>query len=292
MNLIGNLVYKNIQHNIMNKDDLMKKKVSLTNIVQTIKTGKLKIVKTDIRPHDFCIFSDNRLLVADYKDKYLATFDQDFNLIEKIDKINNQTFEPFAISISKSDNFYVLDWERHCLIMTDLNFKFIKSVGSKGSSMDRFCYPFSVVCKDNNLFISDSDNKRVKLYTQDLELVKIYDLDYMPYSMKISDQRMCIISTKEIFLYDLDEFVIIKRTKTEIYRISDINSLIYGFELMKKRLIIYDFQGSLLEEIKIDHFKELITSSKDFALLYFNGKLLIIFKDETVIGCIPIDCKN
>ena len=276
----------------MNKNDLMKKKVSLTNVVQTIKTGKMKLVKTNIKPHDLCIISDNRLLVADYEGGYLATFDQDFNLIHKIDKINNQTFKPYAISISKSDNCYVLDWERHCIIMTDLNFKFIKTVGSEGSSIDRFWYPYSVVFKEKNLYISDSDNNRVKLYTQDLELVKIYDLDYMPYSMKISDQRVCIISEKEIFLYNLDEFILINRLETKIHRISEINLLIYGFDLMKKRLIIYDFQGSLLEEINIDHFKELIASSRDCALLYFNGNILITFREKAVIGCIPIDCKN
>ena len=60
--------------------------------------------------------------------------------------------------------------------MTNLNFKFIKTVGSKGPIMDRFWYPYSVVFKEKNLYISDSDNKRVKLYTQDLELVKIYTL--------------------------------------------------------------------------------------------------------------------
>ena len=283
--------YTNKQHNISNIHDLIKDNLSPAGVIETIQTDVFKIAKIITRAHDLCILSDNRLIIAGFEDEHLAIYDQGLNLIEKIDKINNQAFKPYAITLN-NNICYILDWEKHCIIMTDFNFKFIKSIGSKGSTIDKFCYPYSIAIKDKTIYVSDNDNKRIKLFTPDLELIKAYSLDYMPCLMKISNERICIISEKDLFIYDLNQFNLIRKLEMKIHRISELNSFIYGFDLMKKRLIIVDFDGNLCEEIKIDHFKEYITGAKDCALLFFNGNLLITFREKAVIGVFDFNSKK
>jgi hypothetical protein len=287
MNLIGELTYTNKQHNISNINDLIKNNSSPSGIIETIQTDAFKAVKIKTRAHDLCILSDNLLLVAGFEDEHLAIYDQDFNMIEKIDKINNQTFKPYAIIIN-DNNCYILDWEKHCILMTDLNFKFIKSNGSKGSTIDKFCYPYSIAIKNDILYVSDNDNKRIKLYTTDLQFIQSFSLDYMPCLIKISNNKICVISEKEIFIYGLNQFNLVKKLEMKIHRISELSSFIYGFDLMKKRLIIIDFDGNLVEEIKIDRFKEYITGAKDCALILFKARLLMAFREKGIIGCFDI----
>jgi hypothetical protein len=64
-------------------------------------------------------------------------------LIKRIDKINREIFQPSTILANFDEKqFYICDNLNHRILITDLDFNFIKSVGSKGSEMLQFDGPY------------------------------------------------------------------------------------------------------------------------------------------------------
>ena len=70
---------------------------------------------------------------------------------------------PSGIAIS-NDQIFITDSVRHCVVVLDLQGKFVREFGSRGTGPGQFNFP-SHICCDNqgNLLITDSMNSRVQI---------------------------------------------------------------------------------------------------------------------------------
>jgi hypothetical protein len=61
----------------------------------------------------------------------LTIYDEEFNLIKTIEKISNEVFWPFAAILNDRNQIYIIDFESDRIILADLDFRKIKTVGKK-----------------------------------------------------------------------------------------------------------------------------------------------------------------
>ena len=99
---------------------------------------------------------DDQIICANLSRKCLFIYDKDLNYVKKIDRISGLLFKPRAIRINLKDKFiYIFD--ENCMIwMTDLNYKFIKSVGSRGTEDNQFLRPKDICYTNECLYAIDS----------------------------------------------------------------------------------------------------------------------------------------
>ena len=77
-------------------------------------------------------------------------------MIQRLIKINGESFsfiEEFAINQEKGE-LYILDYIYNRIIVTDLEFNFIKYFGSPGDKNNQFNYPRGICFKNENLYVS------------------------------------------------------------------------------------------------------------------------------------------
>ncbi len=282
--LIGELVYQNIQNKIKTIIDLRLRISSSPAIIKAIESNDYDTIKLESRPHDICVLPNNHLLTINFDDMNLTIYDEKFNLVKRIDTINNEIIKPYAVIINDHDQCYVLDWKKHCVLMTDIDFNFIKSVGSQGSNIDQFQYPISGYYKNSKLYVADSDNQRIKIFKSDLTFVYDIQLDYMPYFIKMSDTTICITSAFSLLFYDSNDFKLIENYDDQNDRISEIHSLFYSFNFKTRKINCFDWNGDFIKEIKLNHLNHFISGSRDCVLLCFNENLLMTFRDESLLA--------
>jgi outer membrane protein assembly factor BamB len=77
----------------------------------------------------------------------------------------------------------------------DKNGRFIKDVGTRGTGPDQFNTPHSIqVDAAGNVYVADRNNGRIKVYSNDLELLSVYDNVGRPWTL-------CITRGEHPYLY-------------------------------------------------------------------------------------------
>jgi hypothetical protein len=99
-------------------------------------------------PNDLCLLPNNMIALSNSTQKNICVHDEDFNLIKLINKIDNDTFHPLRLETNNENLIYITEFSKCQVIMTDLNFNKIKSVGSMGSNFDQFNYPNGIALLD------------------------------------------------------------------------------------------------------------------------------------------------
>jgi hypothetical protein len=59
--------------------------------------GKTEIVELDVTPWDILALSNNQIISSNRSSKCITIYDQNFNLIQKVSKINGEDFESAGI---------------------------------------------------------------------------------------------------------------------------------------------------------------------------------------------------
>ena len=230
-------------------------------------------------PNDLRLFPNNMLALSNSSQKNITILDENLDLIRTINKIDNELFHPLRIETNNLNIAYITEFSRCQVIMTDLNFNKIKSVGSRGSNNDQFNYPNGVVLFYNKLFVTDTENKRVHVLSQDLDFEKIHSLEYKPWIIKISDEKTISISRFDkpgLYFYDFDSFQYIKHYDDHGFgRLSEISSFFCEFCKQSPKLYFYDKKGNLLNIIEMKIFGDNIASHADGILVYHNKHLII-----------------
>ena len=191
-------------------------------------------------------------------------------------------FEPRGITINDKNEIYITDRLKHQIILTDLEFKPIKTLGSIGSNTDQFIEPFGIRFKNYQVFVCDLGNKRIHIFDEKLEnIMNTIQLDMYPLRIEISDKFFCI-SGKTNFNNMYDSFGFYSRDthelcspKTETFgRINKINENFYIFDFNSKKFACHEKNGNFIENIDIYNLNEFIDENVVEGLLFiFNHNL-------------------
>ena len=153
------------------------------------KTGNIYIA--DIDNHRVQVFSCN----GDYL----------FMFSEKMNK-------PVGICISQN-KLFVTQFTGHCINMYELEGKLIKSVGSEGSGEAQFKYPrgLDISDRNNNIYVCDSNNQRIKILTEKLKYHSMLGIDLLnhPRDVKVTRDRVLVLDDSDpcMFVFNSDHFL-------------------------------------------------------------------------------------
>ena len=249
------------------------------HIREMLKTLTIEEIKINTDPNDMVLLPNRTLALANSTQKHITVFNSNLDLIKTIKQIGNNNFHPLRIATGADDNIYITEYSRCEVIMTDINFKMIKHVGCKGSKDEEFNYPNGIAFFCNNVYVCDSENKRIQILSSNLDFISKIELDYQPWIIKISPNKVACISQfnapAAVYFYNFDNFEIIhKYTDHGFGRVSEIGS--YFLESCNKNssIYFYDKNGGLLERISIERFSSFFESTADGILVYFNQQLL------------------
>jgi hypothetical protein len=265
-------MYKNQQKQFSSIEDFYDTKIYQTSfkIKNAIENEiDFKSIEINKSPFDVCQLPDKKILCADCDGKRLILYDKNFKLIKTIKKINRIAIQPTSIAINQENQVYISDVANHRIIMTDLNFYLIKSVGFRGDSIDGFCCPFSICYKNHNLYICDTFNHRIQIYSYDLKFIESIKLSIQPFSIQVSDSIICINCK---YFYNVNTLALDHEHENYFNKVSEINSCFYSYDCILGRIYCFNQKGSLSWVIDKPEFKNLIPNGKFFIF----GRFLIL----------------
>ena len=199
-------------------------------------------------------------------------------MIKRLDRINGEKFQPATILANLDEKqFYICDLLNYRILITDLDFNFIKSVGSKGSEMHQFNAPYDICFSSSKFFICDYDNRRIQVYSKDFEIVTSFKVEYIPWKIKSTNSTFCVMadSPSGIYFYNSNDYHLIRYYDRLICRLSQINSMFYEFNHKTQTVSCYDENANLTEQITLKGLDKFLTGMWDGAFIYHNGELFI-----------------
>ena len=123
-----------------------------------------------VYPYGVAVNSAEEVLVTERKK--IAVFDKKGKKLRDI-KMPTDDVDLNGIAIDEDDNIYVTDSGRYCLVKLNKAGKVLKTVGARGSDDGEFNYPRGVAVIGDRVFVCDSDNHRLQVFTKErLEFVK------------------------------------------------------------------------------------------------------------------------
>jgi hypothetical protein len=270
---------------LLGKIYLDKKYKSIT-VEDLLKNGEKHVFDLDSKPCDICLKEDE-IIISQWDDKCLKIYDKDLNFIKIVDRINGEEFDPSAILANFDEKqFYICDNLNHRILITDLDFNFIKSVGSQGSENCQFDDPCDICFSNSKFYICDYFNKRIQVYSKDFDFVTSFKVEYGPWNIKSTNSTICVAASYPdgIYFYNSNDFHLIRNYNHLEGRISQINSMFYEFNHKTQTVSCYDENANLKEEITLKGFDKFLTNEDDGALIYHNGALFIqSWSDEKII---------
>jgi len=244
----------------------------------------MKIYDLDFAPRDICSKED-QIIISSWDDpNCIQIHDKDLNLIKKVDRINGEEFYPSAILVNLDEKqFYICDSPNHRILITDLDYNFIKSVGSKGSEMHQFNAPYDICFSGSKFYICDFDNKRIQVYSKDFNFVTSFEVEYFPMKIKSTNSTICIVGfyPEGINFYNSNDFHLIRNYNHYLGRISQINSMFYEFNHKTQTVSCFDENANLKEQITLKGLDKFLKWDGEF--IYHNGELLIQSCEKKII---------
>ncbi len=263
------------------------------NVEELLENGNKKIIELDVKPYYIINYPNNKILSSSYQDSCLSLYDENFVLIKRIDKINEEALSPLGITLNKTDGkLFISDKYLNKIFRTDFEFNYINSVGSYGTDIMKFNVPIDICFKNGYLYVCDFKNKRLQLFDSELEFIKILKLEYMPWKIEASNSILCLASgytSLGIYFYHIENLSLLRKFDHGMCRISEINSRFYEFESKSKNIFCYDETGNLEKKISFvsDTFDynclenivdgSLISLNKTLLMTSFDEKKLIMF---------------
>jgi hypothetical protein len=250
----------------------------MIDVEELLKNGNKDTFDIDVKPCEIVVFQDNQILSTNHDEKCLTLYDHNLNFVKRIDRINGEIFHPLGIAINfEEKRLYISDNYNHRIIMTDLDFNFIRSVGSKGTEYSKFHGPYDICLISNNLYICDFNNNRIQIYSKNLELIKSVKLDYQPWKVKGTNSIICVESNSPcgINFYNLNDFNLIQNYDHGLCRISQINSNIYEYCSKTKTIYCYDERANVKEEISLNVTNDSLAGVWDGLFIQYNGFILM-----------------
>jgi hypothetical protein len=254
--------------------DIKNKSITVEDL---LKNGEKHVFDLDSKPYDICL-KDDQIIITHRSDKCLKIYDKDLNFISKVDRINGEEFQPLGILANfEKKQFYICDYLNDRILITDLDFNFIKSVGSKGSGNCQFDGPYDFCFSNSKFYICDFFNQRIQVYSKDFDFVTSFKVEYNPWKIKSTNSTICVVanSPSGIYFYNSIDFHLIRNYNHFNGRISQINSIFYEFNHKTQTMSCYDENANLKEEIALKGLEKFLVGFWDGEFICNNGSLFI-----------------
>lgn len=255
--------------------------ISVDTLERTLDSCNLeKVVDLKFKPSDLCILPNGLLGMTNYEQYgYITVYGNNFNIVSMVDQIDGKPIQPFGIATNGEDRIYITELITHSVIMTDLQFRLIKSFGTKGTTeVNEFTYPFGLSYSYNNLYVCDAMNKRLVKLSPNLEFVEAFKVDYYPWIVKVLGNTICIKTgdTNELNFYEASSFQIKAKYALDKGRIGLIDNGFYELNVEKKKVNVFNEDGNLTRSLDLkDPIKNYFSIGWDGCIGYFCNTLLI-----------------
>ncbi len=256
------------------------KSIDMKEIGNRLGVSEFKTIITNVYPLDVCQLP-NGVLVSCNNDSF-TLYNENHMLIKKIIKINGKIVSAWNLTTNNEDSVYYTDPTNDQVVMCDLGFnKHLKSVGSRGSGKSQFREPYGIFFhnKKKRLYVCDSGNKLVQVYSAGLDYLKAYLLDISPYQIKIIKDTACVRSfstfEKPLYFYNLANFQVKYTYDDHHCQISVIDNAFYQFDFKNEMLFCYDSDGILCENIECKGVSSACESYYDGILVQFNADIIL-----------------
>ena len=256
------------------------KLIDWQDIENQFKKPEFKTVIANAQPTDICQLPNGFLVLCNSNS--FALYDQNFKLVNKINEVKGKKISARFLTTNHVDSIYFTDTLSHQVVMCDLSFNHKKSIGSKGFEKNQFNEPNGIFFhkKYERLYICDSYNKRIQVYTSSLDYLKSYALaETIPLEIKIVNNTACIRSfstyQKQLQFYNLTPFTVKFMYTDHGYPISVIYNNFYQLDPENELLKCYNSNGILIEQIATNGVRKYVQSDYDGILAQFNKDIIL-----------------
>ena len=151
-------------------------------------------------------------VVVEHKSDNIYVADQANNRVQVFDKEAKYLFEfgsdkmkqPLYIVIYK-DRVFVTQHGGGCLLVYDLDGKFIQQVGTPGSAEGQFNHPYGIAIHNTNgdIYICDYSNNRIQIFSNDYSYKSQFGMSILRYptDIQLTKYSIFVLSHQNPFLY-------------------------------------------------------------------------------------------
>ena len=235
--------------------------------------------------YDIIVLLNNQILMAHFSAGCLGFYNENLKCVKRIDKINGEKFSPIGIALQlKEKKLFLADNMNHRIIMTDLEINFLKSIGSSGTGINQFYLPHDLCLHNYNLYVCDYSNKRIQVYNTELIFSKSLIVNYLPWQIKTSNSLLFVQSNGNgLFIYNLNDFSLLKKFEHGQCRLSKFYSDIYEFNHQTKTLFCFDENANLKKETSITSVNENFKSVWEGKFFVFSRAFLLVLCSKGII---------
>ncbi|KAI6661328.1 Cell surface protein [Oopsacas minuta] len=174
-------------------------------IAHCCKNSKRRVPRELNGPRGIAVhYQTGNIYIADMFNHRVQVFTSNGNYLFMFSEKMNK---PIGICISRNKVFVT---QCFGLNKYELEGKLIKSVGSYGNGEAQFFYPHGLDVSDGNcnVYVCDSDNKRVQILTQELKFHSILGIDLFkyPFDVKVTTDRVLVLDRSDpcMFVFNSD----------------------------------------------------------------------------------------
>ena len=223
--------------------------------------------------------------------------------------------KPTALSISAEKILFVVDTDNHRIQLFNLEGRFLRTIGGFGFGDEEFDRPMDIWTRTViNLYIADYNNQRIVRYNRNLNFISALTSDEtQPREFQFEEVLSCALnSQQDLFLLDRGMNKIIKFDRNgvpqrafgyyesgqgELEEPQQLeiqgNNYVLVSDLSRASLMVYDFFGTFIREIKTPEMKGpagLTVDNQDriFIADRVANKLIMISADLRDVHEIPL----
>ncbi len=185
--------------------------------------------------------------------------------------------KPAALSVSAEKILFVADTDNHRLQLFTLQGRFLRTIGGFGFGDEQFDRPMDIWTRAViNLYIADYNNQRVVRYNRNLNFIStLTSNESLPREFRFEEVLSCALnSQQDLFLLDRGENKVIKFDRNGVpqrafgyYESGEgeleepqqleiqNNSYVLVSDLSRGSLMVFDFFGNFIRELKTPEMK-------------------------------------
>ena len=238
---------------------------------------KMNFDSIELHVLDMCVLANNQL-VASTNNNSISIFNKNFDLIRRIERIDEKPIYSFGVVFNEKNNrIYASNWSNDCVYMFDLELNKLKSFGTRGMANSNLYRPFGICMKNEKLYVCDASNQRIQILNSDLTYIDSIHLNYVPNTIKILDTTIGVCGSNcTLNFYDLETKSLKKQYSNVSGRINEIDSTFYFVTFSPNKVIYcYDSDGNYKEEIDIDMLGTYFNYIWDGIILNFDNSIIM-----------------
>jgi hypothetical protein len=257
--------------------------------------------------------ADKDMIMTDNVNNEIIILNNDLQIVRHIKNVGEVTFSsPFGIASDEKDSIFICDGGNHRILVFNKNFTRVKKIiGKKGKSNGEFNFPLGICFYAGLLYVSDHDNRRVQVFTQNGEyqkeirllknpskkniFVKDQDLINSPWCLGVVENTIAVLDFCEnIYIYNFEGQLryIIQDTSINSICMTDGYLYTHGnngsfscYEKSKKKYEQHQY------ELVYRHHYENLTAYSAF-MTNFNNNLAVSFGEKKFIALISKTAKK